>query len=60
MKKRILAFVLCICLMLPLFVGGVFATGERTATAYDGDIGRTAIFNSYYFDGGSFFISDAP
>ena len=60
MKKRILAFILCICLMLPLFVGGVFATGERTATSYDGDIGRTAIFNSYYFDGGSFFISDAP
>ena len=59
MKKRILAFLLCVCLVLPLFVGAVTAN-ERTTTAYDGNISKKATFNPYYFEYGGYPISAAP
>ena len=61
MKKRMLALLLCFCLLLPLFTGSVFATGERQSTPYDGNIGKKAKLNPEYFgEDYFFFLSDNP
>ena len=48
MMKRILAFVLCLCMLVPMFGGVVGAADERVSTVYDGNIGRKAKFDLYY------------
>ena len=60
MTRRILAFVLCLCMLVPIFGGVVDALGERASTPYDGNIGRKAMFNSTYIPYGGFQVSDAP
>jgi len=60
MKKRILTLVLCLSMILSLFTGSVFATGERLKTQRDSDIGKKATFNPNYINYGSFPVSTAP
>ena len=60
MTRRILAFVLCLCMLVPIFGGVVDALGERASTPYDGNIGRKAKFNPTFLSYGGFQVSDAP
>ena len=65
MNKRLIALLLCISMLLPLFTGAVpvvhaeESSGENQ-TVYHANIGRKAKFNPTYIQYGTFPVSDAP